>query len=202
MIRNKKYLLLGGAALFLLLCALVFISFMAYHHDKIMQGGGITFHDPVLKLFPGTDLSFFIFLITYGAVLSFVLLHLRQVEKLSWLMSGYGLLLLLRILSMTLVPLNEPPGLVRLEDPFLNELIYPGDITTDLFFSGHIGMLFLITFLSDYKYLYLTAGVILAVLLLFQHIHFSIDIIAAVPVAYLISRMVRKLLVLRQISQE
>lgn len=94
---------------------------------------------------------------------------------------------------MTLLPLAEPENLVFLEDPFLNELIYSGEITTDLFFSGHVGLVFLAAFLSEKRWYYMVLGSMLAVLLLVQHIHYSIDVLAAVPIAYLISIFVKRI---------
>lgn len=191
---RSKYLYPLAAAVFLIICALIFIQFMEYHHAKIMNGSGIEFDDPVLQLFPRVDVSIYIFIITYGSVVFFTITHLRDPLKLAQLMFGYGVLLLLRMISMTAVPLNEPSGLVTLEDPFLNELIYPGRITTDLFFSGHIGIVFLIAFLSRHRNYFIGAGTILAILLLFQHIHFSIDILFAIPAAYFIALISRRVI--------
>lgn len=182
------------AALFLIICSMSFILFLKFHQSKIMSGGGLDFNDPVLLLFPPVDVSIYIFVIVYGCLVSFILLHLRDPKSLEKMMVGYAILLLLRMLSMTLLPLNEPKGLVPLHDPFLNNLIYPGNITTDLFFSGHIGTVFLIAFFSRYRLIYIILGLILSALLLFQHIHYSIDILMAIPVAYFVARIVNRIL--------
>lgn len=179
------------SALFLLLVVLIFIPFMAYHQAKIDAGSGIKHQDLVLEALPPVDLSLYIFLVTYGSVISFVILYRKDVLRLGHLLFGYGILLLLRIISMSLLPLSEPESLVNLKDPFLNDLIYPGAITSDLFFSGHVGMLFLLCFLSDYKLIYAFIGIILSLMLLFQHIHYSIDVLVAIPVAYFVVRLVR-----------
>lgn len=190
---RKKYLFLFLSAAFLLVCTIVFIGFMDKHHHMILNKGGIIFEDPVLALLPEIDLSVWIFTLTYGSVLSFVVLHIKDAERLSALMVGYGVLLLMRMLSMTLLPLDEPKGLVPLDDPFLNQLIYPGDVTTDLFFSGHVGAVFLIAFLSTYTRYFVLAGIVLSVMLLFQHIHFSIDVLAAIPVAFCIAYVIKRI---------
>lgn len=191
MIFRKPLNYLFFSALFLLIVVLLFIPFMAYHQKKIDAGLGITHQDFVLEALPPVDLSLYIFLITYGSVISFVVLYRKDLYRLGHLMLGYGVLLLFRILSMTIIPLSEPENLVHLRDPFLNDLIYPGNITSDLFFSGHVGMLFLLTFLSDYRLIYTFIGVILSFMLLFQHIHYSIDVLVAIPMAYVVVRLVR-----------
>ena len=104
-------------------------------------------------------------------------------------MFSYALLLLFRIVTLSILPLKEPEMLVYLEDPFLNNLIYPGNIDADLFFSGHTGLVFILFFLTR-KIIFIALGVILGFLLMIQRVHYSIDIIAAVPFAYVIVKSV------------
>jgi len=191
MTKKKAVTHLIIAAVTLLLMAFVMTYFLRYHQDKIELNGGINFQDPVLQWITPADVSLYIFILTYGSVLSYVFLHIRKMTYITHLMYGYSLLLLVRILTMTLLPLDEPEGIVRLEDPFLNGLIYDGNITTDLFFSGHLATVLLIGFLSDYRIYYVIVGVILSYLILVQHIHYSIDLLGAIPVSFVIARIVR-----------
>jgi membrane-associated phospholipid phosphatase len=84
-----------------------------------------------------------------------------------------------------LLPLREPETLVFLKDPVLNELIYPGEIITDLFFSGHTALVFMLFILSGYRWYFLLLTLLMGVFLMIQRIHYSIDVLAALPFAWL-----------------
>ncbi len=194
MTKNKAITHLIIAAVILFLMAIVMTYFLRYHQDKIEAEGGIAFDDPILRWIKPGDVSLYIFILTYGSLLSYLFLHIRKITYVTHLMYGYSILLILRIISMTLLPLNEPEGIVRLEDPFLNGLIYDGNITTDLFFSGHLATVLLIAFLSRYRIYFIIAAVALSYLILVQHIHYSIDLLAAIPVSFAIARFVKYML--------
>jgi hypothetical protein len=96
-------------------------------------------------------------------------------------------ILIARFISITLVPLDPPVGLVELSDP-INQIFY-GHVTIvkDLFFSGHTATLMLILLSLEKKtdkLIALIAMITLMVLLLFQHVHYTIDILAAIPIVY------------------
>ena len=185
---NRKIYALLLAAIFLLGSAFVFTRFLAFHEIRV-DASGWHFTDQFMNLFPIADCSYFIFSITYGSMIFYAFLEYKKPMFASKLMFAYGLLMLVRIATLSLIPLKEPETLVYLQDPFLNNLIYPGDIETDLFFSGHSGLLFLMFFLSR-KIIFLLLGLILGVFLMIQRVHYSIDILAAIPFAYIIVRSV------------
>ena len=175
---------LSIVALFQVFCVFVFIEFLSFHELRV-EYDGIFFEDPAFIYLPISDVSFPIFLITYGAVVTYLLLNRKKEHFLSRLLLSYAFIVLFRIITMSSLPLREPDTLVYLEDPFLNNLIYPGDIVRDLFFSGHTALLFAIFLQSGKKWYFLVLTIILAILLLIQRVHFSIDVIAAIPFAWL-----------------
>jgi len=103
----------------------------------------------------------------------------------SW---SYVFVSLFRALAITFIPLNPPVGLVQLIDPLSNTFYGHAIITKDLFFSGHTSTIFLI-FLTlkkkEDKILALAATFFLAILLMLQHIHYAVDILAAPAFTYL-----------------
>jgi membrane-associated phospholipid phosphatase len=183
---TKRIYAFLASGIFLGISAFLFSKFLAYHEAKV-DLSGILFKDVVMDLFPIADVSAFIFGITYGSIALYAILEFKKPLFATKLMVTYGILLLTRIVTLTLLPLKEPETLVYLSDPFLNNLIYPGEIDADLFFSGHAGLLFSLFFLSR-KWVFAILGVILSVLLMVQRVHYSIDVIAAVPFAYIIVR--------------
>jgi membrane-associated phospholipid phosphatase len=88
---------------------------------------------------------------------------------------------------MYLLPLEPPAQMIPLNDPFV-QFFGSGEILTkDLFFSGHTStlfILFLITESKPLKNIFLTATVLVAIFVVLQHVHYTVDVIAAPFFAY------------------
>jgi membrane-associated phospholipid phosphatase len=84
------------------------------------------------------------------------------------------------MLTISLVPLDPPAGLIGLADPLSNFFYGPKFITRDLFFSGHTSTVFLLYLClpgkADKK-LALAATLSVAILLLVQHVHYTLDVL-------------------------
>lgn len=183
---NLRSTIIG--AVFILLCAAVFVKFLEFNEQRSVDYG-FEFPDPVFFLIPAYDVSAAIFILTYGSLLLFLIVFRRDKEIFSKLMITYGFLILFRMISLSILPLKPPSDIIFLEDPFLNNLIYPGRIDADLFFSGHTALIFGFYFLSDRKWYFLLLAILLGTLLVMQRCHYSIDILGAVPFAYFATRL-------------
>nr|WP_283769986.1 phosphatase PAP2-related protein [Mucilaginibacter sp. Bleaf8] len=87
-----------------------------------------------------------------------------------------------RILTITLIPLAAPLGLVELVDPLTGVFYGHATITKDLFFSGHTATLVAMYFCLPKKgerIAAIIASVAVGILLLVQHVHYTIDVLAA-----------------------
>lgn len=108
----------------------------------------------------------------------------------------YGLMVLFRGIAMYLTPFAAPENILLLNDPFV-QFFGEGDILTkDLFFSGHTGTLFLLVLLIDNKTLkavFLIATFLVASAVLLQHVHYSVDVLAAPFFAYAAYRIIKKM---------
>ena len=187
MTQNKLFIV---SLVFLLACAVMFSLFLPIHEarvDKLLW----YFDDPAFWILPAKDVSIPIFSITYGSMITYILLNRKEKYFVSKLAFSYGLLLIFRTLTLTILPLKEPETIVYLEDPFLNTFIYQGNIDSDLFFSGHTALVCLIFFLTHkWKWLFAAVGVTLGILLMIQRVHYSIDILAALPFAFVSVKIV------------
>lgn len=188
----KRWFIFILSLVFLAGAAAVFNCFLA-QHEKFATVQGIDFYDPIMNAMPLFDGSVFIFSITYGSILVYVFLERRKAFFFEKAAVAYGIVLLVRIGTISLLPLRPPDDLIFLQDPFLNELIYPGRIVCDLFFSGHTSLLMILFFLSN-RWIFAGLGLVLGFLLMAQRVHYSIDILAAVPFTFLIVLSVENLL--------
>ena len=105
---------------------------------------------------------------------------------------AYNCVTLLRMACIGLISLNPPAGLIPRADPITNQFYGAHYITHDLFFSGHTTTVFLI-FLClkknrDRIYT-LFASILLGLFLLGQHVHYTIDVLAAPVFTYAAYRL-------------
>jgi len=179
--RNKTFVALALVAIILLLLP----SFFAF----IEKREGMVLQDFVLDRLPAMDVSIPTFIIIWSVVL-LVFYRIYQNPSI-FLVVAYGFILMCiaRVLTISLLPLNPPPGLITLKDPIAN-IAYGGKgifITKDLFYSGHTGNMFLFFLCLQAKWdkiIALAASFMVGILVLIQHIHYSIDVISAFIFTY------------------
>ncbi len=165
----------------LVILAALLIS-MPFFFPHIEKRNGVVLHDWLLERLPAQNVSVFIFVIIWGTVLLGIVRSMRQPHIFQALLWSYILVTASRLLTITLVPLNPPEGLIPLSDPLVNSFYGKQFITKDLFYSGHTSSLFLLSFClekrSD-KLIALLAAIGVGILVLVQHVHYTIDVLAA-----------------------
>jgi len=187
--RNKTFVALALVAIILLTLP-TFFAFIEKREGMVLQ-------DFVLDTIPAMDVSVPTFVIIWSMVL-LVFYRIYQNPRLFLLIAyGFILMCLCRVLTISILPLNPPPGLITLKDPIAN-IVYGGKgifITKDLFYSGHTGNMFLFFLCLQAKWdkiFALTAAVLIGILVLVQHIHYTIDVIAAFIFTYFIYLLAKK----------
>jgi membrane-associated phospholipid phosphatase len=168
----------------LILVAFFFTRFLEFH-EKRTNELALVFDDPAYHLLRPIDLSVLIFSLTYGSIVLYIALNYRTARFALRAILCYAFLLLLRIPTLTFVPLKVHPELIHLRDPFLNELVYPTRITNDLFFSGHVGLMCIFFLISRKRMVFLILGFFVGSSLIIQRVHYSIDVLAAIPFGWL-----------------
>lgn len=165
-------------------------SFFSY----IQSVNGHRINDMVLNILPVRDMSLYIFLLIYPVILLSVINLSTQPFLLLKCLQAYCLLVLIRVLTMYLVPLDPESSIINLEDPFVGRLFYNGSvITKDLFFSGHVSTMFLLFLTIPFcplKTIFITATLLVAVFILMQHVHYTVDVIAAPLFSWICYKMV------------
>lgn len=172
------------------------VAINPYFFSYIQQRDGVVLNDRLLNFIPQYDVSIPIFCILWSVVLLAVCRAIQNPRFL--IVAGWTCLLLYvsRIISISLVPLNLPKGLIYLHDPITAIFYGKQLITKDLFYSGHTATMFLIFLCLKDRYdkaYALFATVAIAILLLVQHAHYTIDIIAAPFFTYILYRFSKKI---------
>lgn len=165
------------------------LSLYPLFFQHIENREGIILNDWLLKKMKPQDLSLFVFIPIWLITALTIFRCITNPQLLLLFLWCYTLLSILRIITISLVPLNPPQGLIPLIDPLTN-IFYGGKfISKDLFYSGHTATLFLMSLClqkQSEKILALIASIAVAVMVLIQHVHYSIDVLAAFPFAYLV----------------
>jgi len=189
--KKRDKLLIGSFIVAIILSSLpIFFSY-------IQNRQGVVLNDWVLAHLPAYDVSIIIFTIIWGmATLIFVRALYNPVIYINYVWTLI-FINIARMLTITFIALDPPRGLIHLTDPLTGVFYGHNVITRDLFFSGHTSTLVLIFLCLEKrndKILGFISIIVVMVLLLVQHIHYTIDVVAAPVIVYMIFLMVRKLL--------
>ncbi len=149
----------------------------------VEQRPGAVLADPLLALLPPTDVTWLTFAFIYCALVAAIIHLIRHPDRLLVALQSYILLVFARTVAMYLLPLDPPAGMIPLVDPLV-ELFGSGGVTLsrDLFFSGHTSTLFLLALTAvstRLRILFLVCTACVGVCVLVQHVHYSIDVLAA-----------------------
>ncbi len=176
---NKAFIIISLLGL-LVLITLAILS--PYFYSFIENRSGTLIHDKVLQVIPPVNVSVPIFIIIWSTIVLFFVRSIRQPIVFGRMVLAYSIFTSFRYLAIFLVPLEPPVGILELKDPF-TDIFYGGSfVTKDLFFSGHLGLevLFLLVMTKKQdKFILGMACMLLAMLLLVQHVHYTIDVLAA-----------------------
>jgi hypothetical protein len=165
----------------------------------IQQRDGVVMKDVILANIPAKNVSTPIFAIIYLSVIYLIVRIIRQPKQFLWFAWAFNLETIMRFASIYWVALNPPEGLVDLHDPIAELFIYGENlaITKDLFFSGHTAtMVFVCYFLplAKERKIAIALTSVLVILLLVQHVHYSLDILAAPIATWVAIQLARRLL--------
>jgi len=141
--------------------------------------------DLILDRLPSVDLSF---LFTYGYMALIVGMFLypicRRPQVLHVIAFQFSLLLIVRSVFMIFTHLSTPAGAIAVQFPGFFSRLY---FDNDMFFSGHTAMPFLGFYLfrdSRLRYVYLVGSIVMGLVVLLMHLHYSIDVFAAFFMTY------------------
>ncbi|MBE0538966.1 MAG: phosphatase PAP2 family protein [Ignavibacterium sp.] len=187
--RNKIELIVTVVLLVIVLTSLA--NFLKFVEAR----SGVVLPDPILTLFNPIDLTWLIFLLIYLSLIVAIAMLSKNPEQLLFAVQLYTLMVAVRIIAMYLLPLDPPTTMIILNDPFVEFFGTGQTLTKDLFFSGHTATLFILFLVSEkkvFKSLFLISTIAVAIAVLLQHVHYTIDVFAAVFFTYACYKIVLK----------
>ncbi|HCY75350.1 MAG TPA: hypothetical protein DHV28_05475 [Ignavibacteriales bacterium] len=187
--RNKIELIVTVVLLIIVLTSLA--NFLKFVEAR----SGVVLPDPILTLFNPIDLTWLIFILIYLSLIVAIAMLSKNPEQLLFAVQLYTLMVAVRIIAMYLLPLDPPATMIILNDPFVEFFGTGQTLTKDLFFSGHTATLFILFLVSEkkvFKSLFLISTIAVAIAVLLQHVHYTIDVFAAVFFTYACYKIVLK----------
>lgn len=175
--------LIGG------IVALTCLAIFSYYFFDYIENraGGVVMNDWVLQWLPAKDVSIPIVFLEFSVVILFIIRSATNPTMVITFLIAYIFILATRSITIGITQLRPPLGLIELKDPIAN-LIYRSKLSNrDLFYSGHTSLLFLFYLCSNKKadrYYMLLAVISVGILLLIQHVHYTIDVVCAPFFAY------------------
>jgi len=164
--------------LFVVFVVVVFPEFLHFIEER----DAVVMFDPFLNLFNPIDLTWTTFALIYFSVIAALISLINKPAYLFVALQSYGVMLLFRMLVMYLSPLEAPEKIIPLHDPFV-QMFGTGDILTkDLFFSGHTATMFVLFLAVKNKILkviFLITTILVGLAVIFQHVHYTVDVVAA-----------------------
>ncbi|MGK9368297.1 phosphatase PAP2-related protein [Melioribacter sp. Ez-97] len=177
--RNRFFL--SMAILITVLLSLA--KFLVYNEKR----PGTEIYDPVLTLFAPVDVTWLTFFLLYFSVIVMLVWLSFHPEIFLLAIQSYSFVALFRLITIYLLPLEAIHTIIPLKDPFVE---FFGDGRTflkDLFFSGHTAtmfLFFLVTTNKKLKRIFFAVTVLVAICVLIQHVHYTVDVFSAPFFAY------------------
>ncbi|MDJ1469204.1 phosphatase PAP2-related protein [Xanthocytophaga flava] len=179
-----------------LLSVLILLATFPLFFQYIAKRNGTLLHDWLLESIPAVDVSVWVFLVIWGMAVLSLIRFAKEPDRTLLFLTGYTLVSILRIITILTIPLNPPVGLIELADPLSNAFYGKSFVTKDLFFSGHTSSVFLMFLCLQRpvdRLVGLLATLLVGVGVLIQHVHYSIDVLAAPVLTYLCWLLARKI---------
>ncbi len=178
-------------ALILLALAVIF-QFYASAYVERTPGNSVA--DLFLSILPVLNLNFIIVEGALAAIAFSVILILAKPRYLLFTLKAAAIFIATRAVFIAVTHIGIYPGQVGPDPTGIFDGLYTGlGLEAGFFFSGHTGLTFLMALIfwdeKFWRYAYLVMSAIFGIAVLFAHVHYTIDVLAAPYMAYGIFKM-------------
>lgn len=180
-----------------LIVALIFLGlaviFQSYATDYAAVAPSVSVPDLLLDHLPIVNMNLIVVEGALWAIFGSVLLLLYKPHYIIFTLKTAAIFIATRAIFVSLTHVGIYPGQVNPSAGFFDNIYISLGLQTGFFFSGHVGLTLLMSFIfwheKLWRYIYLILSLVFGVSVLLAHVHYSIDVFAAPYITYGIFKM-------------
>ena len=176
LLKNKDYLLSSVLGIIFLIASL-FINYLAGIYSMEKASNPVT--DIILSNIPVFDVDFIFIYSTVTLIIFITLLCLDRMERIPFITKSIALFIVIRSIFISLTHIGPFPDMGVITSSFFNKFTFG----SDLFFSAHTGLPFLMALIfwtkPRLRYLFIALSLIFGTIVLLGHYHYTIDVLSA-----------------------
>jgi hypothetical protein len=176
---------------FVLLGLAVVFQFYATSYSARVSSNFV--HDLLLDNLPIVNLNGIIVEGALAAIAGSIVLLLTKPKYLIFALKAIAIFIATRAVFVAVTHLGIYPGQINPGAGFFDGIYTGLGLEAGFFFSGHTGLTFLMALIfwdeRSWRYLYIALTIIFGVSVLFAHVHYTIDVLAAPYMTYAIFKL-------------
>jgi membrane-associated phospholipid phosphatase len=176
---------------FVLLGLAVVFQFYASAYSARVSSNFV--HDLILDNIPIVNLNAIIIEGALGAIAFTILLLLAKPKYILFTLKATAIFIATRAVFVAVTHLGIYPGQVNPGQGFFDNIYTGLGLEAGFFFSGHTGLTLLMALIfwdeKFWRYVYILAAIVFGVSVLFAHVHYTIDVLAAPYMTYSIFKL-------------
>lgn len=188
LLKNRKFVisLISG---FILMFIALYLNLVALRFTEDLTSISTSVRDLILDKIPTVNLNF-IYTVGIFIIISIIIIYplIFKPEIVPFALKTFAFFVIIRSFFITLTHLGPPDGFSAFVGPPPDHLLKHFFHLNDLFFSAHTGIPFLAFLIfRENKILsifFLLASFVMAITVLFMHLHYSIDVFGAYFITY------------------
>lgn len=168
-----------------------------FYGEVIQPKQGIYLNDVVLNVLTPRNWSVVIFTLIYISVVQTIYSVARHPAAILLGVTSYFAVSILRMVTMYVYTLEPPIDMILLIDPISSKFYPNSTFAKDMFFSGHISTMMVLILIEKNRWFRMAKiafTLMIGLFLAWQHVHYTIDLVVAPVVTYMVFYTIKKIL--------